>query len=401
VSLLLLLVTSTCVLGLHKAQPGGAKPSHVSLGLCSLCCSSKLSCPAWCPPCRSASSGQCPYVNKAVILCPARARNTCKSDASCPGDQRCCDTGCSRNCSPVCPKACRPNQRCLLPPARPCLLPPCPQPRPRCVTRTLKPGQCPITDIVNCVVLRHQCRSDKQCGRGQRCCDRRGSCGRVCSTVCRPACRPGTRCRLIIAPPVVCRSKQKCPPPQPARAVCQRLPNKPGSCNGKTCPPGRRCRIWRGQPRCEVPRPRPGRCPALEFLSSCLGRPKKDTCVGDFQCARGQRCCRRACGRRCTPVCLRCSSQSSICELVTPKVFCVRAGPPCVPAAVCRPRTCSDITCGAGQRCVMRPGTAGPICQSVAKPTCKTLHCPPGTFCQQDKNGVPECLKRKKYAKKG
>lgn len=45
--------------------------------------------------------GRCPVV-RLQIACPRiRVRNECTNDYACPGDQKCCNTGCRRSCVDV------------------------------------------------------------------------------------------------------------------------------------------------------------------------------------------------------------------------------------------------------------------------------------------------------------
>ena len=320
-------------------------------------------CPQPAPGCEPVP-GQCPFVDKSRILCSADAKDSCRSDRSCPRGQRCCDTGCSRNCSPVCRPACGRGRKCIKNTVF-CVRAPCPQPAPTCEP---VPGQCPFVDKsrISCSVdAKDTCQSDKSCPKGQRCCDT--GCSRNCSPVCRPGCGKDEKC---IKKTIFCITTP-CPQPAPA------------------CEPG-------------IPTPpriRPGTCPQNDASArlSCAKVPnqaQRPPKCNDANCPGKQKCCRYGCGIRCMPPCLpECGANEKCFMKKNPAGVCFGRNCPHLPLLVPKcererkpENPCSLVDCKSGYGCVVRDGKA-----KCVRPEVRPGICPVNNIVKICLNPVNSC----------
>ncbi|CAM5095124.1 unnamed protein product [Natator depressus] len=240
--------------------------------------------PAWGQE-KGGKVGECP-AGRIEFVRPSRIY--CLSDRSCPGNEKCCNTGHMRTCllpDRVNPGYCpEPNTRV----AEPCLVS-CRNDsacaggakccaegcRVRCTSaQPAKPGACPqrrvSQDFTPCT---NQCDDDRHCPEGQKCCF--AGCGLACMS-------PYTEKAGV------------CPAVQ--------LEQPEGLCldacvDDADCPGDEKCCATGCGYKCRVPLAvRPGVCPAVaqRFLVSCLRM-----CRSDSDCPAARKCCSNGCGRLC------------------------------------------------------------------------------------------------------
>ncbi|XP_075756896.1 uncharacterized protein LOC142818803 isoform X4 [Pelodiscus sinensis] len=292
-----------CV-GAVPAKPGVCPKRRVSQDFtpCANQCEDDRQCPGRQKCCFAACGLAClsPYTEKAGVcpdlprelpqgLCVDACVDACVDDADCPGEQKCCATGCGYKCrGPL----------------------------------AVKPGACPAVlrgSLGPCV---ERCRSDGDCGRTEKCC--RTGCGRVCKPPVEE--KPG-RCRR---PLFVCTGA--------VTAECDTDAECPGS--HKCCPVGcaRTCRPPETAPRGSDSRlpargqEKPGYCPALvppglslsQSCGPCLANRSCSACAGDTDCPGPEKCCPSQCGTRCTePIANFCHLGPDVgpCKAWVPRLF--------------------------------------------------------------------------------
>ncbi|XP_061426808.1 balbiani ring protein 3-like isoform X1 [Lethenteron reissneri] len=245
--------------------------------------------------------GECPFVDTRLIRCAYRPP-LCSADWQCPGEQKCCNTGCVTACS------------------KPAIV---------------KPGSCPAMPVGLKPTCDIRCLNDDSCPDNQKCCS--NGCGRQCL---RPASGIGTpkpgQCPFVSSEPILCESRRdrgecsadsQCPSEQkccntgctmacttPAKVVkigmcpvhdysginCFRYEN---GCSGDASCPGNQmcCSVTCGV-GCVEPEPvvKAGRCPIRRdtFLTIGCSGPRED-CTGDAGCPGKQKCCLAMCGVDC------------------------------------------------------------------------------------------------------
>uniref|UniRef100_A0A7M4EL45 WAP domain-containing protein n=1 Tax=Crocodylus porosus TaxID=8502 RepID=A0A7M4EL45_CROPO len=176
--------------------------------------------------------------------------NQCEDDRTCPGDEKCCFTGCGLGCmSPY--KGTD----------RGCPAMPTAQPKGPCLDA---------------------CLDDSECPGDEKCCDT--GCGHHCQ-----APHSGTDPRHIHSPPPptgISAPQDPCLGKNPPRQVL--------GVGGRTGPAA--AEPWpRGPSSTTFP---PGTCPLL--LRGSLG-PCMETCRSDWDCAGVEKCCSTSCGHICKP----------------------------------------------------------------------------------------------------
>uniref|UniRef100_A0A8C9EKY3 WAP domain-containing protein n=1 Tax=Pavo cristatus TaxID=9049 RepID=A0A8C9EKY3_PAVCR len=114
-------------------------------------------------------SGACPVVLRGSL---GPCLEWCDSDADCPGAKKCCTTGCGHVC-----KLPTEGKSFVTLPAGPLPGPAAHHTIPSLCTCTVRPGLCPATTTRagECLIL---CLEDKDCPPSQKCCLQ--DCGRVC-----------------------------------------------------------------------------------------------------------------------------------------------------------------------------------------------------------------------------
>ncbi|XP_049672817.1 WAP four-disulfide core domain protein 3-like [Accipiter gentilis] len=238
-------------------------------------------------------AGECPAGGSGA---PRPPRLYCLSDHSCPGAEKCCESGQVRTCllptteSPgYCPRAgsasaarcgmschndtaCSPGEKCC---TRSCCA--------RCVhAEPAKPGLCPRKRAQrSTAACPNRCADDRDCPGDRKCCF--SGCGLACAPPDtgsrRAAAKPGT-C------PVVLRGSLG-----PCLELCDTDGDCPGAAKCCTTGCGHVCK-----PPTEA---RPGLCPPVadgDQAAECLL-----LCLQDKECPPGQKCCLRDCGRACVP----------------------------------------------------------------------------------------------------
>ncbi|XP_067410658.1 antileukoproteinase-like [Emydura macquarii macquarii] len=127
----------------------------------------------------TAKLGTCP---EASMRCLIFNPNRCESDSQCPGEEKCCDTGCGLDCVS---------------------------------TQQVKPGTCPlITSTCRMLNPPNKCEEDSDCPDTRKCC--MSFCGKDCLQPNQVTVKPGT-CPLIMVtcfmlnPPNKCEEDSDCP----------------------------------------------------------------------------------------------------------------------------------------------------------------------------------------------
>ncbi|XP_074868240.1 uncharacterized protein LOC142022373 [Carettochelys insculpta] len=169
------------------------------------------------------------------------SRIYCFTDNSCPGSQKCCNSGHMRTC--------------LLP-------------------NTVNPGYCPEHQASMAEPCLESCHNDSACASGAKCCAR--GCHVLC-TAAEPA-KPG-----------VC----------PKRRVSQDFTTCVNQCDSdRQCPAAQKCCFAGCGLACLSPyTEKAGVCPAVQLEAPkglCL-----DTCVDDADCPGEEKCCATGCGSQC------------------------------------------------------------------------------------------------------
>ncbi|XP_069654793.1 WAP four-disulfide core domain protein 3 [Haliaeetus albicilla] len=236
-------------------------------------------------------AGECPAGASGA---PRPPRLYCLSDHSCPGAEKCCQSGQVRTCllptteSPgYCPRvgsastarcgmschndtACSPGEKCC---TRSCCA--------RCVhAEPAKPGLCPRKRAQrSTAACPNRCADDRDCPGDRKCCF--SGCGLACAP-------PDTGSRRAAAKPGACPVVLR-----GSLGPCLELCDTDGDCPGaaKCCTTG--CGHV-----CKPPTDAwPGLCPPVadgDQAAECLL-----LCLQDKECPPGQKCCLRGCSRAC------------------------------------------------------------------------------------------------------
>ncbi|XP_078468534.1 uncharacterized protein LOC144731390 [Lampetra planeri] len=217
-------------------------------------------------------AGECLFVDTRLIRC-AFQPGDCSEDCQCPGEQKCCNTGCTMACT------------------KPAIV---------------KPGSCPAMPVGFKPTCDIRCLNDDSCPDDQKCCS--NGCGRLC---------------LRPASGIVAVKPGSCPTPPPGTVgTCDEACTDDESCPGeqKCCSNGcgHSCVepqvLWLSDVQLPVLKPipvepgrvkpevRPGCCrdPDPFHIQFCIW--KNDLCRGDGECPGAQKCCPHPCGNRCEDV---------------------------------------------------------------------------------------------------
>ncbi|XP_070604827.1 tissue factor pathway inhibitor 2-like [Erythrolamprus reginae] len=243
------------------------------------------SCERACSPSAPVRPGSCP---RPELFPDKRCGQFCSSDDSCPGAQRCCETGCGRQCrlpagaihgycprrSPLdhhpllCLTGCHRDADCALAfPGRKCCRYGCHE---SCVVPVEEhPGKCPTMPVLQTFApCNNTCANDLECLQEEKCCF--DGCGHSCLTP--ETARPSPP-RLPDLPRWVRLEPLPSPSPHAERRLQCHLPAKPGPC--------------------QVMQPR-------YFYSQTLGRCRLflySGCQGNGNNFRSRSECERICGR--------------------------------------------------------------------------------------------------------
>ena len=248
--------------------------------------------------------GKCPRVTTAKQECEEK-NDMCATDSNCPGTRKCCHNGCQRDCvipqrvqrpkPGVCPvqdtikpslcKTTKPECKidedcfgrlkcCFNGCFQECLATPVPRP---------KPGLCPAVDkgsSVNCSGLRDRCSYDSQCPGRAKCCST--GCLKECTTF--PVKEKLGECPLVdFIPPELCEdTTDKC--------------KEDADCQGRS-----KCCATGCLRECITPplRQKPGKCPAIDFLSPESCEDTTNKCFEDGNCPGKDKCCDTGCLKEC------------------------------------------------------------------------------------------------------
>jgi hypothetical protein len=217
--------------------------------------------------------GTCPALKDKKSPC----HYNCMYDSDCPGKEKCCKAGCSRECTkpgdadPCARVDCGPNKKCTTA-VIPCLIAPCLEIA-KCVPTNAigKPGVCPSSlglDIL-CKRIIRSCKSDQDCVGDKKCCLL------GCSAMCVDAVQPPNKTRDCN---IKCKPGFEC---QESPAPCLEIPNQP-------CKPIFKC----------VPTVRPGACPDFPGFATDCGFRIRRICKSDNECPWGHKCCSRGCEQK-------------------------------------------------------------------------------------------------------
>uniref|UniRef100_A0A669NZH3 WAP domain-containing protein n=1 Tax=Phasianus colchicus TaxID=9054 RepID=A0A669NZH3_PHACC len=149
-----------------------------------------------------AKSGLCPWKQaRRDAVCP----NLCTDDRNCPGDQKCCFSGCGLTCTTP--------YTGVHPPAWVCTLPMCKGCDAHSHSLAAKSGACPVLLRGSLGPCLDRCDSDADCPGAKKCCTT--GCGHVCKlpTEVRPGLCPATTTRAGECL-ILCLEDKDCPPSQ-------------------------------------------------------------------------------------------------------------------------------------------------------------------------------------------
>ncbi|XP_052069153.1 kielin/chordin-like protein isoform X2 [Mytilus californianus] len=269
--------------------PDGPLPRHcIDDGSCPMdqkCCRRRCATVCTYPVTRD-KPGECPYVNLAAISCPANSFPTkCLNDGSCPGNQKCCNQGCSIDCTD---------------PGNPC------PPEPVCPSSSVGPRDCEPRCIFEYVTSTNGVRCKVGCTRGPLG-PRPGPDHPCPPTECPlngPSTDPGEPGPPSPAPGPQTKPCAKCCGPPPCCSFCidceigNPLPNHYCGSTDKVCPKSYYCKtnpeIGRLGVCCKGTRP--NKCPADKFKNTkCNEKSKIRLCKTDDNCSPNKKCCKQGC----------------------------------------------------------------------------------------------------------